>query len=222
MIGLSKDKNARSKITIFLGVVALLVLFLLVHFVILPFFQDMRSHRARAAELENSIWKARHDLDTTERNRLRNTETVAAILYASETQRHILRPSLGNYLLVASDILTSHADALDLKLDSVTEITSVQNLLPAPDGKERNRSTRFAPYTVNVSLTAGLHRLARLMHQMEASNPYLSVTRLVVMEQSEKTPDAHAVNLHIQWPIWIENDHPQRLAAEQLVDEEQH
>ncbi len=152
------------------------------------------------------------------RNIARNRDLIDHLLDVSEARRHILRPNLGNYLLVATDIIEQAADALGLEVDSIDETTPVGAHVSS-HGEADPNGPRFKAYNVNVTLSCSLHDLVRFIRRLEEANPYLCITRLGVIARPA-TPEVHAASFDIEWPVWVENRHPVRLAAERLADEE--
>lgn len=214
---LPEDKTERNKILILIAIGVMFVGYGGHMFVLTPFLQGRQETQASVAELEEKLWRARQDIDITPHNLERNREAVSHILEISETRRQILRPNLGNYLLVAADIIGRHADTLGLEIESINETVATG---PAPRGGEVDpNAPRLRAYSVNVSLTCGMHDAVRLLRSIEVENPYLCITRLGVIGRLE-SPTEHAVSFDIQWPIWVDPTYPVRLAAERLADEE--
>lgn len=229
MIKLPDNPADRKKVIAALCIGGLGFVYLVFTFGIQPYLAGMQTRRARVVELEDSIWRAQNDLNSVDRNLEQNAQVVKDLLSASESLRYILRPSLGNYLLVATEIINTAAAGLHLSIDNVSEVPRP----PAPPAKSKetpasskdketppSAAARFAPYTVNVSLTGGLHPLIQFLNRLESANPYIILPRMVIMEQSEIDPERHFVSLHIQWPTWVDDDHPRRLEAELIADED--
>ncbi len=220
MIRLPDNPADRKKAFAAMAVGGLALLYVAFTYGLQPYRASVNTRRERVAELENEIWRAQKDLGSIDRVREQNNEIVMRILAASEQDRHILRPSLGNYLLVATDEINRAAAGLDIQVDTINELPRTAAVVPKKSEGTAPPPNRYAPYTVNVSITGGLHELARFLHRLESTNPYATVTRLIVMEQSDKTPEKHFISLHLQWPIWVDEGHPQRLQAEMIADEE--
>lgn len=220
MIRLPDNPADRKKAFAAMAVGGLALLYVAFTYGLQPYRASVNTRRERVAELENEIWRAQKDLSAIDRVHEQNNEIVARILAASEQDRHILRPSLGNYLLVATDEINRAAAGLDIQVDTINEVPRTAAVVPKKGDGTAPPPNRYAPYTVNVSITGGLHELARFLHRLESANPYATVTRLIVMEQSAETPEKHFISLHLQWPIWVDEGHPQRLQAEMIADEE--
>lgn len=213
------NPTERKKIIAMIILGVLLGAYLLINFLLLPYFATVREKRERVEELEHLIWRAETELQAVDRNMQRNASLVDELLDISERQRLILRPSLGNYLLVASEIMDRHADGLNLTLDPLTE-PSRPSRQSSINEQQAGGTMRFRPYTVNATLTGGTHALVQFLRRLETSNPYLSITRLIIMEDPETGPDSHFFSLSVQWPIWVEPEFPRRLEAERIADEE--
>jgi hypothetical protein len=215
---LPEDPAERKKIFFLAGIFAMGFLFLFVQFALLPYFARIRANKDRVAELDGLLWQAERDIRQAEPNRIRNRENVQRILDISEKHRHILRPSLGNYLLVAESILHRTAEQASITIEGIREASG------PPPAQEPGRTTQgptLWPYAVNLTLQAGLHDLTRFVHILQKQNPYLAITSLVVQGGEPNTPPGvHSINMTIQWPVWSDPDHPNRLSAELLADGE--
>ena len=220
MIRLPENPEDRKKAFAAMAVGGIALLYVAFAFGIQPYRAFLRARRARVTELEDQIWRAQKELSETGRVNEQNNAIVAQILAASERDRHILRPSLGNYLLVATEIINRAAAGLGLQIEGINELPRP---VPPPPKKGESGTTsanRFLSSTINLSVIGGMHNLARFIHRLESGNPYITVTRLIVMEQAAGNPELQFISLQIQWPIGIDEGHPQRLQAEQIADEE--
>ncbi len=215
---LPTDKAERTKILMIIGIAVIGVGYVAYSFGLSPLLAKQRATSARITELEDLLWRGKNDINMIPINLKQNCETLEQILDISEVKRQILRPSLGNYLLVASDIVESRADALNLKIDKINETIARKNM-PRTGVTTNPNAPRFMPYAVNVSLACGLADLVQLVRALEEDNPYLCITRLGVIENTQ-TPESHAVSFDIQWPIWNAPTHSIQLAAEHLSDKE--
>lgn len=218
-IKLPDDRNERIKILFMAGLFGIGILYVLVAFVVLPYFAAVSQDRRRLAELDELLWRAERDINQTERNRTQNAETIQQILGISEIQRHILRPSLGNYLLVAEDILKRAVQDLPVEILSIREISGVPPPIPET-GLPAGRGALW-PYSVTINLHANLHTLVRFTNRLRRENPYLAITSLNINAGPPTVPVMHNISIQIQWPVWSDPEHPNRLAAELLADEEQ-
>jgi hypothetical protein len=213
---LPEDKAERNKMLGLIGIGVIALAYVTFAFGISPFFQKQNAAEIRISELDDSLWKSKKDIRNAPLNLEKNNELLTRILEVSENRRHILSPSLGNYLLVATDIISRHADAVGITIESIRETRPTNSQLP--EGHDPN-GPRFKPYTVNVNLTCNFIELMKLIEALETANPYLCITRMGIFGRA-KDIEQHAVSFDVQWPAWIDNDLPLQLAAEQLSDEE--
>ncbi len=218
-IKLPEDRNERTKIFVMIGLFAAGILYALVAFVLLPYIASVGQDRRRLAELEDLLWRAEREINSTEHNRRRNTITIKEILSISENHRFILRPSLGNYLLVAEDILNRAATDFPLEIVSVREASGTPPPIPET-GLPAGRGFLW-PYGVSLSLRANLHTAIRYINRLKQENPYLAITSLNINAGPATVPVRHNITMQVQWPVWSDPEHPNRLAAELLADEEQ-
>ena len=218
MMKLPDDRNERIKVLAMIGLFSAAILYAIVFFLLMPHFAKVRDDAARLVELEELLWRADRDIQQTLQNRSRNTEIITEVLDISETQGHILRPSLGNYLLVAEAILTRTAEQTDLTISNIRETSGPP---PQTDPARANQAPAFWPYAVSLTLQTGLHDLARFIHVLRQQNPYLTIVSMSVSAGTDNNPARHTTNMTVQWPVWLAPDHPNQLAAELLADGEQ-
>lgn len=219
-IKLPDDKQERIKIFVLIGIFATAISYVGATFLLGPYFKAGREKRARIAELDDLLWRAEKDINSIRGNLRRNTVTVSNILAISESQRYILRPSLGNYLLVASEEIEKAANAAGVTIDNIRDTSG-----PPPkvtDGESKNiNHSRFWSFAVDISLQADIFDTINFLDQLLKRNPYIAVYKLAIIPRDDASPLKHMINIGIQWPVWRDNDHPNKLAAEQLADEEQ-
>jgi hypothetical protein len=216
---LPDDKNERDKMLILIAIGVAATLYCSYRFGVKPLLARRAAARARIVEVEDLLFRAGNDIALVPQYLKQNRVVLNHILEISEEERHILRPNLGNYLLVATDIVTAQTDKLGLEVESIAETLAVERPARKADKTADPNAPRFIPYTVNVSLSCSLIELIRLTRALEDENPYLCITRLGVLGQPDN-PERHAISFNIQWPIWADHTHAMRLAAERLSDEE--
>lgn len=215
---LPTDKNERNKVLFMIGFVSIGILYAVITFGLLPYFARVRADRDRLAELDDLLWRADRDIRQTRQNLNRNIEIINEILDISETQRYILRPSLGNYLLVAESVLQQNADQIGVTIRNIRETSGPP---PAASAATANQLPAFWPYAVSFTMTAGLHDFLQFVHTLQNNNPYVALISVSITAGPDNNPEQHAINATIQWPVWKDPDRPNRLAAELLADEEQ-
>ncbi|MFU8780067.1 MAG: hypothetical protein ACNA71_03475 [Kiritimatiellia bacterium] len=212
---LPADRNEKIKILIMIGLFGAMIGYALINFLLLPFLAEVKAKQARLDELRELLWRAETEIQQIAHNRNRNIDTVRNILDISEQQRFILRPSLGNYLLVAEASLLRIAEETGISIANIREASAPP---PATDGQRQTPA--LWPYSVSFTLHAGLHDLARLVHHMHTSNPYLALTTIAIQSGATDTFGRHNINITVQWPVWRDPEFPNRLAAELLTEGE--
>ena len=214
---LPADKDQRNKVLFIIGLFSVGVLYVIIAFGIIPYRANVRAGRERLKELEDRIWQAERDIRQIPTNRERNIETLKHILDVSESERYILQPSLGNYLLVAEAQLTQIAEQAGVTIRNIRETSR-----PPPATQVRpNQLPVMWPYGVSFTMENSIHDLIQFFHTLQEQNPYISVVNATVATGSAQGPARHTINVTLQWPVWIAVDHPNRLSAELLTDEEQ-
>ena len=123
------------------------------------------------------------------------TEELQAV-----SDRYLLHPRLGNYLLQARESMSAYAKMAGVGSIQVDEIGLVD--LPQPP---KAVTYLLRGYGVRVGATCGYRELVEWIRVMETANPYLSVNRLEVAAQPSK-PRRHAVQFEVQWPVWVDPD----------------
>jgi hypothetical protein len=209
-VKLPEDKQKRVKILVAIGMGAALVILGVVQGIIVPLARVRKEKRARIEECRNGLEEARRQIRAAAATLDQNAEALQAISEISD--RYVLRPVLGNYLLEATETLEGHAHNADVQLQSIREVGISE--IPSEGGGER----ALKSYTVRVDLQCSYRDVARLLREIETSSPYLCLTALTISGQPEVTPEVHQVSFNIQWPIWADPETPARL-KEQMEEE---
>jgi hypothetical protein len=208
---LPENKQERTKVFIMIGLGAALVLLGIVQGIINP-LRNMRKNKfARLEECKTGVEKARKEIRAAARSFDRRMETLRNIRDISE--KHILHPVLGNYLLQATDIIETHAEDLGVAVEPVREI-GISDIPPDSSGAER----LLKAYTVRVSMAASYHDVLRLMREIEVHNPYACVTSLMIRPRPTEDVENHNVSIEVQWPVWADPEFPEEV-EEQLKEE---
>ncbi len=211
-MSLPENKSERTKLLAIIVILSIAALYVGYTFGLAPLLKNRGNGANRQKELADLLWQAERDIELLPRNRTMNQELVTTVLAASEEQRHVLRPNLGNYLLVAKDIVQQHANRLGLRLATVSEAAAPDVVRarrtdePAPDLK-----FWFVPYTINVTLAESFPNTVLLIRAMEEENPLLCITRLDVVAQPNVDPERHLVSMDVTWPVWADDTAPERL-----------
>jgi len=212
---LPQDKNERNKVLGLVGLGIAIVCYVGYTFGVKPFLQKRQDFFNNISELEDKLWKADKDIGMIPSYFEQNNKIISGIIDISENKLQILHPNLGNYLLVASDIIDRHADYFNLTVTSIKEVASPESFSKNND-TEDPKAARFKPYTVNVSLECSFYELEKLIGSIEKENPYLCITRIGVIGQPENVMK-HSVSFYVQWPIWVDEKHPIKLIAQQMI-----
>lgn len=217
-IQLPTDKKERNKILFMIALCGVVILYGLIMFVFVPYRSRVRTDRERLAELEDQLWQADREIRQIPHNRERNIEILNYIIDVSESQEYILRPRLGNYLLVAESLLEQAANEAGVQLRNIREASSPPS---SQDANDREDLPALAPYNVTFSVHAGMHDLLRFVHTLQQANPYLTIANLTMSAGSDNSQSIHEINIFVQLPVWKHVDRPERLQAERISAEEQ-
>lgn len=189
---LPSDPKERNQILVLIGLVAIGVCV-----GIFFGFKQLASAKKNVAqsieETETELKKADAKIKRMAVDKVDNDAAVKEILDISD--KYILTSVLGNYQLVARDILESASRELGLKIEPVRELG--QGTIPYPSGPGD-----FKTYTARVSMNCGMHDLIKYLHKLESENPYLSITGISITERTVQSKDEHQVSFEVQWPIW--------------------
>ena len=195
---LPDDKNERTKVLVLVAIGGIAVIFGIIQGVINPMKKYKQEQAGRLVELGDEIEKARRAINRASSDEERNIEAVTRIKEISD--RYILHPVLGNFLLGPTRILERDAASAGIVLDSVHEV-GISEIVQDPRKKIDNV---FKGYTVRVSVACGYTHLAKFLKQVEDGNPYLCMTGMTIIGNPDADPENHAITLDIQWPVWAD------------------
>jgi hypothetical protein len=210
---LPNDKQQRIKIAIVAVLATTLVLLGLWQGVLNPLSRSRKAKNARLVECQESIQQAREEIRAAARQFKLNMENVQAIKEVSD--KYVLHPILGNYLLGATEIIERQARSLGLQMEPVRE-TGISEI---PSPRSSKAPNALKSYTVRVSLDASYHDVVRFLREIENSNPYVSTVSLAIVGQPETNPEKHKVTFEVQWPIWADPETPSSLQQQTLEKE---
>ena len=199
---LPDDKQKRIKILVVIGLGATLVVLGIVQGIIVPLVRVRKEKKARIEECRQGLEEARRQIRAAAATLDQNKEALQTINEISE--RYILHPVLGNYLLEATEHIERHARNANVKVRSIREVGISE--IPTHGGERA-----FKSYTVRLDLECSYRDVASLLREIEASNPYLCVTAITIGGQSRVDPEKHQVSLNVQWPIWADPQTPASL-----------
>ena len=159
---------------------------------------DKRDEANRQAEkLEGEMQTARLQIRRIPEIQQDVARTTRALWTASE--RNMLHPRLGNYLLEAREILAEHARAAGVEALEVAEI----GLVDPPQLPKKTKTYQARAYAVRVSAACSYDAFLTWMRAMETANPLLALSHFTVAAQADN-PQKHLVRFEVQWPVWVE------------------
>ncbi len=211
---LPENKQERTKIFIMIGLGVALVLLGIVQGIINPLRNARKNKLARLEECKSGVEKARKEIRAAARSFNRRMQTLKDIRDISE--KHILHPVLGNYLLQATDIIEAHAGDLGVSIEPVREV-GISDIPLDSNNKDVERLLKA--YTVRVNLAASYLNSLRLVREIEENNPYACVTSLIIRPRPSEDVERHSVTIEVQWPVWADPEFPGEI-KEQLKEEE--
>lgn len=200
---LPADPKERQQIFILIGIVALGAC-IGIFFAFKSLSASKKGMLARIEEMESSLNKSDLKIKRMQIDKVDNDAAVKEILEISD--KYVLTSVLGNYQLVARDIIEAIAGDLDLTIEPVRELG--QAVIPYAAG-----AGAFQGYTARVSLNCGMHDLVKFLHRLETENPYLCVTGISIVERNKQDPNLHQVSFEVQWPIWADPEAKDKLVA---------
>jgi len=210
---LPEDKQERTKVLVLVAIGGIAVIFGIIQGVINPMRTYKQEQANRLIELGDQIEKAKRAINRASSDEERNIEAVTRIKEISD--KYILHPVLGNFLLGPTRILERNASSVGITLDSVREV-GISEILQDTRKKIDNV---FKSYTVRVSVACGYTDLAKFLKEVEAGNPYLCMTSMTITGNPDADPETHAITLDIQWPVWA--DYEMSTALEKQLQPEE-
>ena len=215
-----EERSEQLKLVAVFAILAIAAIYVAATYGVGPLLNTQQQHRDRTAQLEDLLWRAERDIGQIPRNRETNREVVEEILEQAADGRFVLRSNLGNYLLVARDIVVTQGRRLGLRVDNVREITPPSpDLLRRRDEPPPEPDRWFKPYTVAVTLECGLIDLGQLLEALENGNPLLAITALDITARPAH-PERHAVSFNVTWPIWADEAWPDILIRQLAMEDE--
>ena len=209
---LPEDKSRRIKILVAAAMAAALVILGIVQGIIGPLTNARNEKLDRVKECQDALDQAREDIRQAAKYLKVNLENVHKIKDASD--KYILQPVLGNYLLEATEIIEKLAKSLDIAIDPVREIGVSE--MPTSTGQKAPNVLKC--YTVRITFDGGYRDIVRFVREVENTNPYATIVEFSIRGQSPAIPDRHKVSVDIQWPIWTDSGTPRQM--QQQLEEE--
>ena len=195
---LPENKKARQKMLALAGLLVAAAAYGVWVAVYEPLRSGRDEARSRTEELEMELRTARALIRRTGDQQRELEETTRELLESSE--RHMLHPRLGNYLLQAREILARHGQAAGVEGIQVVEVGLVE--LPK-SAKQGGRAPAVRAYSARALAECGLDALEAWIGALERENPLVAISHLTVAAQAAN-PEAHLVRFEVQWPVWIE------------------
>ena len=194
---LPDNKKDRQKILILVA----LGVFAAAYGIWLGAYEPIRVKREAAAkrceELDADLRLAKAQIGRAAEMKRELADTTQSLLDRSE--RNMLHPRLGNYLLQAREILEGHGRAFGAVNVQVAEIGLVEP--PKQPKKETEYAVRL--YSARVSAECGYEAFVRWIRALEEENPLIAVSLITVSAQPEN-PQIHLVRFEVQWPVWVD------------------
>jgi hypothetical protein len=185
------------------GIVVVTSLFAVINFVLMPMKAKWSNARAEFETLRSSVDDA-HRMVKNERKIQVNLEKSDEVLQRAAGE---FLPDIENPLSWATQKMYAQSRVVGVEIASVSEVGG--SVLLQTQAKDEHRA--FGSYAVRVIMECSFERLKALVQAMEESNPYLSITGLTV-DSRPNTPNAHSVNLVIEWPICLNTAALEKLA----------
>jgi len=180
-------------------------------FAVRPWYVSRQSMKHEHADLRVKIDKALLELRDEERTRAEYDASALEMKQLSE--RYVLQPVLGSFVLAARARLEPLADKTPrFEIVNIREAPAkmvfrgvVQKM--AADDSLRTQKGAAAPvthvykgYSAEVTAQGGYDALTLFVRLVEESNPYLCVTGIQIIGQPE-TPTQHKLVMSVEWPI---------------------
>ena len=235
---LPEDKSSRQKVLALIALGAVGAAYGLWMGVCDPLRRGRDEAKARSAALEEELEGSRAQIARIGEMQ-RSLEEVVRALHAT-SERDMLHPQLGNYILQARELLTQpgiDVGATDIK---VTEIGLVDPPSPPKAAKAAvvegaSGAPASAPaaaakvekpfavkaYSARVTAECGTGAFLEWVRALEAANPLMAISQFTIAAQVEN-PQRHQVRFEVQWPVWVDpetREVVQQKAAEVLGEE---
>lgn len=192
------------------AIAAVFAAYCVVNFGVTPLWAAWKTARADYEDLTAKLADADRLMgsqDTIRENLEVSTEAMTRAL-------HEYIPEMENPLSWATEKIYTLAREIGLDVQSVSETgTSVTLQL---QGEKRERT--FGAYAVRIVVDCSYKETRRFVELLESSNPYLCVSGIKV-DAKPNSPEVHAVNLMVEWPIWIDTGLAVKILNEEDADD---
>lgn len=177
-----------------IGVIALVVIFVIVQWGILPLLDSKRKLEGALVERREKIQKAKLVLDYHAGIQSNYDDVISQM---EKIKLHnVLRPILGSYLVGVSEQIEAVARATGVRIDEIREIGVVN--VPR---KEKNAALlAFKSFAVQVNGEGAFEAIVAFLQGMEARNPFYCVSDLGITGQLDN-PELQRFSVRMEWPI---------------------
>lgn len=189
----SKKERIQTIVLIILGII--FVVYVSVNYAIKPSLKKRSEQLSRIEELKSKIKSVESVISLVKSGKKVNRDVVNNIVQITETSNYVMKARLGNYLIGATEIIEAIAKEEGIPLESVREL----HITDIPD--KNKGSNPFQLYTIKISTICGMHSLISFLKNIEASNPYLSISEIEITGR-KKEPGTHFISFNIEWPTW--------------------
>ncbi len=109
-------------------------------------------------------------------------------------------PPQRNYYSWSTEVLYSQARIAGLEIDSIDEIGGIQN---KSGGGDASKALQFESYALRVNAHGGFNNIKAFIQSMEKEYPLVRFTGLDIA--SGRDPEAHNIQLWLQWPFNLDS-----------------
>lgn len=191
------------------GIVVVTSIFAVVNFVLMPMKAKWTNARTEFEALRSNVAQA-HRMVKNERNIQAKLAESNDVLQRAAGE---FLPDTYNPLSWATQKMYTQSRIVGVEIASVSEVGG--SILLQAQTKDGHRA--FGSYSVRVITECSFEQLKALVHAMEESNPYLSITGLTVDSRQNK-PDEHSINMVIEWPICLNTIAIEKFAEKKEVN----
>jgi hypothetical protein len=192
---LPESKKERIQTIALIAIGIIFVIYVGGSYAVKPILKNRTERLRKIEKIKSDIEMVENVIRLVKMGRQVNNKVVAEIVQITETSNYVMKARLGNYLIGATEKIEKAAKDADVKIESITEAGILNIPSSSKDGNP------FQLYTVRVSIDGGIHDLVFLLKQIEASNPYLSISEIEITGNSSHA-DKHRIFFNVQWPIW--------------------
>ncbi len=190
-----------------------------------PISRQMAEDQATISQLETELTQAPEQIRRLGEMREELVETMRGLRVNSE--KYLLQPRLGNYLLPARDFLVKRGNDVGAEAIQVSEIGLIDppvRIKPAPkaaaassDQPGMEQKTPAAPvaqtnkaptvavrvYSTRVVAECGYDAFVEWVRRIQTDNPLIAISHFLITGQPEN-PQRHLIRFEVQWPVWTD------------------